>query len=355
MATRPHGRGGEGRFLKMTAVPLLSLTGILFLLGQHNPPPSSESSLRTLLQESLALRDVGACAPALPLLREVISRAPPGEEEAQARFALGECLERLGEGMEALHVWEELLEQPEGESWVPHALFRLGRLYLLTDSPKEGRAALLALTRLPLTPLDLAVARAFLAYGETQGGRSLRALKLLEQAVPILNEAPEGEVSAREGRAVAALAGGELLAREASRISFTTSSPKAQRKRLERRTSLLIQAQDAYARAASAGDPRWGCAALYRMGRAYESLYTDLLRTASPRSLDREQVEVFQASLNARTLPVLRRTMDHYQGAWDLAIRTAFPNHWADLARERLTALEDVLATSLSGFPEASP
>ena len=114
------------------------------------------------------------------------------------------------------------------------------------------------------------------------------------------------------------------------------------RQRLERKSSLLRQAAEAFADVVSFQVAEWVTASLFQIGRSYE-LFAEGLRTApTPEGLNEEEEQAYFDQVNSFVIPIEERALEAYEGGYNRAIELRIFNRWTARLREGLTRLNDV-------------
>ena len=107
---------------------------------------------------------------------------------------------------------------------------------------------------------------------------------------------------------------------------------------LERKSELLLAAQEEYLAAIRLGDERWAVAAGFRVGELYDALRAQVLDTPLPPGLDAGQAESYRAELRREVKVLAAKAMTAYEETLALARRVggrgrALPRRRGGLAR----------------------
>ncbi|MCK6528506.1 tetratricopeptide repeat protein [Myxococcota bacterium] len=304
-----------------------------------------------LLDEAEALRAIGECRVAVPLLRRLLASFPDSPHTPPAMLALGQCLEGAGDAPGAREVYAALLSRGDAARQRDDAWFRLGATFLATGEWGAAERAFARASRSRgLTEEGRATARVNVAFAAAMGGKDRKAASLLMKSIQILDASPDlGDGMRAYTLAQARVAWGVLLAREAAGVRFDTRSEAAQRRRLQERAEGLRRAEDVLGSVASFRLATWSCAALHLLGGAYERFHADLSAAEAPRGLDEAGRRAFHAEVARRAAPLLRKALAHYQAARDLSVATGALGPWGAWAGERAALVEDLAASAPGG------
>ena len=158
---------------------------------------------------------------------------------------------------------------------------------------------------------------------ELDDGRADAAEATLREALRAHEEA-----SATERLAPAFAAQAQLLpgrARRAALLAAPLDPARADEgaltAELERKSELLLAAQEEYLSAIRLGDERWAVAAGYRVGELYDGLRAQVLEAPLPPGLDEEQADSYRAELRREVRVLAAKAMTAYEETLALARR----------------------------------
>jgi TolA-binding protein len=158
------------------------------------------------------------------------------------------------------------------------------------------------------------------------------------------DEAKRGKSKLGEGRYYAAqarfLQGDEALREfEAITIDGNLSGLGA---RLKQKTKLLAKAATIYSDVVQFQEAEWVTAALYKIGKSYESFAKALNDAPMPEGLNENEQQVYRDELAMFVVPMEERALEAYAGGYEKARDLGIYNRWTVLMREGLTRMNDV-------------
>jgi tetratricopeptide (TPR) repeat protein len=109
--------------------------------------------------------------------------------------------------------------------------------------------------------------------------------------------------------------------------------------RLKRKAELLKQASNVFLDVVSLGVAEWTTAALYQIGRTYESFAKSLRDSPPPSGLSDADKEQYQMQIDEFVVPIEERSLDAYENGWKKAIELGIYNQWTAKMREALGRL----------------
>src|SRR5262249_20800245 len=119
---------------------------------------------------------------------------------------------------------------------------------------------------------------------------------------------------------------------------------------IDRRASLLLDAQREYFNTIRLGDARWGTAAGYRIGSMYDGLWQALMTAPIPppsRTLPQGTLPIYQREYRASLARHIRPLMRHAIRYWELTLlmaeRTGAHTEWAERTRAELEQMRSRL------------
>lgn len=109
--------------------------------------------------------------------------------------------------------------------------------------------------------------------------------------------------------------------------------------RLKQKAELLKQASNVFLDVVSLGVAEWTTAALYQIGRTYESFAKSLRDSPAPAGLSDADKEQYQMQIDEFVVPIEERSLDAYENGWKKAIELGIYNQWTAKMREALGRL----------------
>lgn len=149
---------------------------------------------------------------------------------------------------------------------------------------------------------------------------------------------PEGKYAAARARY---LEGERILAKfDKIQISGDVKQLSA---RLKQKAELLRQASTVFLDTVSLGVAEWTTAALYQIGRTYESFAKALRDAPPPGNLSESDKEAYTQQIEEFVVPVEERSLDAYENGWKKAIELSIYNQWTAKMRDALGRLNGEL------------
>jgi len=109
--------------------------------------------------------------------------------------------------------------------------------------------------------------------------------------------------------------------------------------RLKQKAELLKSASNVFLDVVSLGVAEWTTAALYQIGRTYESFAKSLRDSPPPSGLSEADKEQYQMQIDEFVVPIEERSLDAYENGWKKAIELGIYNQWTAKMREALGRL----------------
>jgi tetratricopeptide (TPR) repeat protein len=106
--------------------------------------------------------------------------------------------------------------------------------------------------------------------------------------------------------------------------------------RLKQKAELLKQASTIFLDTVSMGVAEWSTAALFQIGRTYESFAAALRDAPPPANLSDAEKEAYQAQIDEFVVPIEERSLDAYENGWKKAVDLGIYNQWTAKMREAL-------------------
>lgn len=113
--------------------------------------------------------------------------------------------------------------------------------------------------------------------------------------------------------------------------------------RLKKKSNLLKKAADAFLETAEMGVAEWTTAALYEIGRTYESFAKALLDAPAPENMSPEQQNAYMMQIDTFVIPIEERSIEAYESGWLKAVELGIFNEWTAKMREALGRLNTEL------------
>jgi hypothetical protein len=269
-----------------------------------------------------AAASAGEDARAAAAFAALADRHPSSPHVGEALLGAGAAFAREGEWRLALERFRAL----EGRGG-PEALegaFRAAEAYYRLDDLAAANAALEAILARPALPAAERV-RALTQRGvvELEEGRASAAEATLREALRAYEAASVTERLAPTSAAQARFYLGELrrAALLAAPLDPARSGEGALAAELERKSELLLAAQEEYLSAIRLGDERWAVAAGFRVGELYDALRAQVLEAPLPPGLDAGQSESYRAELRREVKVLAAKAMTAYEETLALARR----------------------------------
>lgn len=145
---------------------------------------------------------------------------------------------------------------------------------------------------------------------------------------------PDGKYAAAHARY---MEGERVLARfDAIQIQGDVKQLSA---RLKQKAELLKQASTVLLDVVSLGVAEWTTAALYQIGRTYETFAKALRDSPAPTGLSDADKEQYQTQIDEFVVPIEERSLDAYESGWKKAIELGIYNQWTEKMRAALGRL----------------
>ena len=109
--------------------------------------------------------------------------------------------------------------------------------------------------------------------------------------------------------------------------------------RLKQKATLLADASKIFLDVVSLGVAEWTTAALYQIGRTYESFAKALRDSPPPSGLSDADKEAYQQQIDEFVVPIEERSLDAYENGWKKATELNIYNQWTAKMREALGRL----------------
>lgn len=268
---------------------------------------------------------------------------PTSPHVEAALLGAGAAYARLDEWRLALERFRALEarggpEALEGAFRAAEAHYRLG------DLAAAGAALERILARPDLPPAARVRALAQRGVVEIDAGRRDEAEATLRGALDAYEAARATERLAPADAAQARFYLGELrrAALLAEPLDPAGADADTLAAALERKSELLLAAQEEYLDAMRLGDPRWAVAAGYRVGDLYDALRAQMLEAPLPPGLDAGAAETYRVELRREVRVLAGKAMTAYEETIALARRAGVDDvHFladAEASLERLRA-----------------
>lgn len=303
-----------------------------------------------LFREGNALVHGGRCAEAVAHFDRVAREFASSRFVSPALYNAGLCLQEAGDLAGAVRRYEDLVRLVPGSGDVRHARLQLAAALVGLERWAEALAQAEAL--LERDDLDEAErlesharrAQALLGLGRYEDAEA--AARSTTAYFRVHREALPDEHFAAAGQFVLA----ETLRARAEEIEIPAADALTQHAALERRASLVLDAQRAYYDAIRLTDAYWASASGYRVGEMYESLWFALTHAPVPppeHDLGEAALVVyrerFREELAARVRPLVRHAIHYWELTLMMVERTGATGEWVDRTRAELERARTVL------------
>jgi TolA-binding protein len=145
---------------------------------------------------------------------------------------------------------------------------------------------------------------------------------------------PEGKYAAAHARYME----GERVLEKFDKIQIS-GDVKQLSGRLKQKAELLKSASAVFLDVVSLGVAEWTTAALYQIGRTYETFSKSLKEAPPPSGLSDADKEAYQTQIDEFVVPIEERSLDAYENGWKKAIDLQIYNQWTAKMREALGRL----------------
>ncbi len=145
---------------------------------------------------------------------------------------------------------------------------------------------------------------------------------------------PEGKFAAAHARYME----GERVLERFDKIQIS-GDVKQLSGRLKQKAELLKQASALFLDVVSLGVAEWTTAALYQIGRTYETFSKSLKEAPPPSGLSDADKETYQTQIDEFVVPIEERSLDAYENGWKKAIELGIYNQWTAKMRDALGRL----------------
>ena len=145
---------------------------------------------------------------------------------------------------------------------------------------------------------------------------------------------PEGKYAAAHARYME----GERVLERFDKIQIS-GDVKQLSGRLKQKAELLKSASAVFLDVVSLGVAEWTTAALYQIGRTYETFSKSLKDAPPPSGLSDADKEAYQTQIDEFVVPIEERSLDAYENGWKKAIELQIYNQWTAKMREALGRL----------------
>jgi hypothetical protein len=114
-------------------------------------------------------------------------------------------------------------------------------------------------------------------------------------------------------------------------------------KRLKQKADLLKSASAIFLDTVSLGVAEWTTAALYQIGRTYESFAKAMREAPAPAGLSDADKDAYTQQIEEFVVPIEERSLDAYENGWKKATDLGIYNQWTQKMRESLGRLNGEL------------
>ncbi|MDX2087706.1 MAG: tetratricopeptide repeat protein [Kofleriaceae bacterium] len=263
-----------------------------------------------------------------------------GARSADALYNAGLLRQALGQNKEAIAHYQEYAKKFRERKDAPEVAFNIGVVY--EQAGDEG----------PAYQAYADYARTYRSTGKRiveahlRAGRMSLKLGQLKRAKDELATAQRlwKALSGKEKTAAATWAAearyleGELIVREYEKVTLDVK-PAQLEKALKSKTTLLNSAEKVFESIADFNDPRWGTAAIFRIGQIYDAFAESLVNAATPKGLTEEQAQAYRDALDSYVVNIQDVAVQKFTVGYQLAIRTGVYDEYTAKIREALGRL----------------
>jgi tetratricopeptide (TPR) repeat protein len=281
----------------------------------------NDAELLAIGTAAAAAGDTARAANAFDRLAALHPRSP---HAAEALLGAARAHAQRGEWGDALERYQAVLDRHAGAPQAHDAAFGVAEArYHVGDRP-GARAALDAiLARSGVAPADRVRALAERGVVELDEGRRDVAERTLRDAVATADAASATERIEPYYPAQAEYYLGDVFRAAFASVPVDPSrdGEDALRAALERKSELLLSAQDHYLKAVRLGDRTWAVAAGARIGDLYDTLRTQLLDAPLPAGLAPAHADAYRAELRAQVRVLATKALTAYEETISIASR----------------------------------
>jgi tetratricopeptide (TPR) repeat protein len=305
----------------------------------------NDAELLAIGTAAAAAGDTARAANAFDRLAALHPRSP---HVAEALLGAARAHAQRGEWADALERYQAVLDRHGRSPQAHDAAFGVAEARYHAGDRPGARAALDAiLARSGVAPADRVRALAERGVVELDEGKLELAQRTLRDAVATADAASASERLEPYYPAQAETTLGDVF-----RASFTAvpldpsrDGEDALRAALERKSDLLLSAQEHYLRAVRLGDRTWAVAAGARIGDLYDTLRTQLLGAPLPAGLDAAQAEAYRAGLREHVRVLATKAISAYEETLSIASRAGVRDaQFLDEAEASLARLRAAVA-----------
>lgn len=281
-------------------------------------------------------------------------RFPDSPRAREAQLSAGLAYEQLSEWRLALERFRALsgAEGPE----VTEARFRLAECHYHLGEREDARAVLDGIAgERALPAADRVRALAQRGVLELELDQPDRAEQTLSEAVAAYRAARDRERIPPYYAAQAQYHLGETYRGWFHAVALDPSAGDARLDHdLEKKSQLLLTAQDHYLHTIDLGEDRWAVAAGCRVGELYDELRRELLDAPPPPGLDEAQAATYRAELRGKVRVLAEKAMNAYEQTLAHASRAGVSDlPQLEDARAALARLRAALAEEPAPAPKA--
>ncbi len=139
----------------------------------------------------------------------------------------------------------------------------------------------------------------------------------------------------------------ELIYRRYQKIKLLPPRRRLE-KALNRKASLLKQAESMFARVIATGVLEWASAALYRVGEMYAAFASSIYNSPMPRGLNEEERQIYKQQLQSLAYPIEDKAIQAFEISLQTARKHGYYSRWT------LKTLEQLRKLDPNRYPEPS-
>jgi tetratricopeptide (TPR) repeat protein len=263
-----------------------------------------------------------------------------GSRSADALYNAALLRQALGQNKEAIAHYQEYAKKFRERKDAPDVAFNIGVVY--ENAGDEGPAyqayadyaRVYRSTGKRLVEAHLRAGRMSLRLGQSKRAKEdfLTAQRLWKSM------SSKDKAAATTWVAEARYLEGELIVREYEKVTLDVK-PSQLEKALKQKTTLLASAEKVFESIADFNDPRWGTAAVFRIGQIYDAFAESLVNASTPKGLSEAEAQAYRDALDSYVVNIQDVAVEKFTVGYQLAIRTGVYDEYTAKIREALGRL----------------
>jgi TolA-binding protein len=298
----------------------------------------SPQAAAALFNAALAREETGEYQKALENYKLLVKKYPEAEMVSDAMYNMGLLYEKEEDFAKAAETFEALFDKFPDKKDAKDTLYKAILCY---RKLKNWQALIKVIKKFIAHYQATAGIIGFLAQiGEEwfQKGSKKEALQLFKFALDAQKELNDAE---RE-KVLLPIAKMKFWIAEESYDKFTSQPLTLPLKEsLLKKVKLCKEAIKKYGECAQVGAPEWTTRAIYKMGKSWETLYEELLRTPKPPELTEVETQEYQLSLKKQSLEYRHLALEAYRKNLQFGVK----NDWTKKSEERLESIVESFYT----------